>query len=238
LSAYFILWILLFEFILPVNKILPKPSIVLQSFDDLWNVYNLPLNYISTITVIYLSISLAFLFLRILSPLILKSNFISNFILSLEWFSRYLPGIITGMLLIFWFPDSEYIEFIFAFLAILFSLIIKFQKELKNVEKEYINSLLSLGAGESFIFSNVVWKSIQPSLLKHILTIHFYLWILIIAFEYIKGGYGVGSIYRTALEFKDLSAFFSISLITGITIFLGHFLIEFLKNKFFFWSYN
>ncbi|MGA8265020.1 MAG: hypothetical protein WB779_11305, partial [Ignavibacteriaceae bacterium] len=58
---YFILWIILFEFILPANNILPKPSIVFQSFGALWEDYHLPSNYLNTVSSVYLSIIIAYL---------------------------------------------------------------------------------------------------------------------------------------------------------------------------------
>ncbi len=114
--TYLFLWIIFFEFILPVNKILPKPSIVLESFPALWNYYNLPANYLATISSIYISLFLAYLLVKFLSPhLKEKDNSITVFINSLEWFSQYLPGIIIGLLLIFWFPNFRIYRICFCF---------------------------------------------------------------------------------------------------------------------------
>jgi ABC-type nitrate/sulfonate/bicarbonate transport system permease component len=237
LLTYLFLWVILFEFILPVNQVLPKPSIVIQSFGALWSDYNLPINFLSTITVIYLSLTVSYFFLKWISPFLAKSNNpVSAFIFSLEWFSEYIPGIIFGFLLIYWFPGSEIIEFVFAFGTAFSSLLIKFQKASGKVEKEYIDTALSLGISERLLIKEVKWKAIQPEIMKHIFYLHFYIWTLLIVFEFIKGGYGLGSIFESALRFNDISALFSIIIITGLTVYLGNSALKYLRNKFFFWS--
>jgi len=237
LLSYFILWIVLFEWLLPVNHILPKPSTVFESFPYLWNDYKLPLNYLSTISVVYISLFLSYFCIKILSPYIKeKDNFISTFINSFEWFSEFIPGIIIALLLIFWFPESEFVEFIFAFATAFTSLIIKFQNESENVKEEYLFAAQSLGLSEKKITQLVIWKDVQPKLMAHILNFHFYIWTVLIIFEFIKGGLGLGVIFRQALEYKDLSAIFSVFLITGLTIYFGNLSIRIIRNKFINWN--
>ena len=72
--SYFVLWILLFEFILPVNNILPRPSVVLMSFSALWNYYRLPINFMATVSAVYLSILLAYLLTSLLSGVCCKKK--------------------------------------------------------------------------------------------------------------------------------------------------------------------
>jgi len=237
LLSYFILWIVLFEWLLPVNHILPKPSTVFESFPYLWNDYKLPLNYLSTISVVYISLFLSYFCVKILSPYIKeKDNFISTFINSFEWFSEFIPGIIIALLLIFWFPESEFVEFIFAFATAFTSLIIKFQNESENVKEEYLFAAQSLGLSEKKITQLVIWKDVQPKLMAHILNFHFYIWTVLIIFEFIKGGLGLGVIFRQALEYKDLSAIFSVFLITGLTIYFGNLSLRIIRNKFINWN--
>ncbi len=235
--SYFLLWIILFEFILPVNQILPRPSIVIESFPDLWINYNLFLNYLSTLGVIYISLTLAFFSVKILSPyLVEKNNFISVFINSIEWFSEYLPGIIIGFLLIYWFPSSDLVEFSFAFATAFTSIMIKFQNESENVNEEYIVSAQSLGVRENKLVRLVTWKNIEPKLFTNLFYLQIYLWSMLLIFEFIKGSSGLGMIFRQALAYKDLSAMFSVFLITSLTIYLGTLLLKYIRNKFVFWS--
>ncbi len=235
--TYLFLWIIFFEFILPVNKILPKPSIVLESFPALWNYYNLPANFLATISTIYISLFLAYLLVKFLSPYLKeKDNSITVFINSLEWFSQYLPGIIIGFLLIFWFPNSVYIEFVFAFATAFISIMIKFQNESDSADEEYMVVAQSLGLNEKEITKNIIWKNVEPKLIEHIFNLHLYLWGMLIVFEFIKSGPGLGVIFRQALEYKDLSAIFSVFLITGISVYLGTLLLKYVRRKFIFWN--
>lgn len=231
--VYFILWVVLFEFILPVNNILPKPSIVWQSFSALWEDYNLPVNYLDTISSIYLSITAGYFIVHFLSPAFLnKKNFFTYFVHSLNWFSGFLPGIVIGMLIIFWFPESNYIEFVFVFFTAVSSFIIFLHNAVKNVPREYTDAAKSLGVSEIKINRQVVWNSMRADMFDHIIDLHLYIWPMAIAFEFIKGGYGLGNIFRLALEYRDLSALFSNFLIVGITIYLGIVIIKHFKNKF------
>jgi ABC-type nitrate/sulfonate/bicarbonate transport system permease component len=235
--SYFVLWILLFEFILPVNNILPKPSVVLLSFSALWNYYRLPYNFSVTISAVYLSILIAYFITAALSGYIVRKNhFVTELLLSFHWFSNFIPAIIFGFFLIYWLPSSIYIEYLFAFLIALFSLVIRINEESAKVKHEYIDSAVSLGVSESVILKKVIWKSLQPSIIRYLIVLQFNIWSVLISFEFIKGGYGLGRIYRLAINYKDLSALFTISIIVGVTIYLGTLLINYFKNKFYNWS--
>ncbi|MBZ0199841.1 MAG: ABC transporter permease subunit, partial [Ignavibacteriaceae bacterium] len=212
-TAYFVLWVLLFEFILPANNILPKPSTVIESVGTLWSEYNLLYNLLSTIGAIYISIFLAYFVVRFFVHVIGRDNHLFHFIFSLEGISRYIPGLVLGIFLIYWFPNSELVEFIFAFLTAFLSFTIKINDELRNIPDEYVNSIRSLGAEEFFIRKNIIWKILQPGIIKHAFLIHKFLWITLIAFEFIKGGFGIGVIFKKALQYNDLAVIFLTALI-------------------------
>lgn len=237
LIFYFLVWIILFEFLLPVNKILPKPSIVITTFDDLFTVYNLHLHLLSTTGVIYVSMISAYIVLMIAGSWLSNSNFhLVKFIESIEWFSKYVPGIVLAFFLIMWFPGSELIEFVFAFFTSFFSLLFIFNNEKNNVKDEYLSAAESLGANKKEIYKSVILKSIQPSIINHLKTLHFYLWALLIAYEFIKGGFGVGSMLNEVLNYSDLSALFSTVVITGVIIGIGSIIISFIEKKYFSWD--
>lgn len=237
LSAYLLLWIILFEFVFPVNRILPKPSIVILSLGDLWHIYNFGLSYLSTLSIIIFSIVSAYYLVWLFRiPLLSESGINYGFITSAEWISNYIPGVIIGLLLIFWFPDFEFVDLIFAFSAALVSLVIKFKKEIKHVKPEYIDSVRSLGASKKIIAKKVIWKSIEPALFNHLIELNFYLWTVLVIFEYIKGTHGLGSVLRLTIQFNDLSAFFTSLIIIGLTIFFLVLLGNLIKRKYFFWE--
>ena len=237
LLFYLLLWIVLFEFVLPANNFLPKPSVVLLSFDALWRDYKLPVNFLATISSVYIALIAAYFIAQYLSPFIFKKNhFLSEFLFSLHWFSIYVPWIIFGIFLIYWFPVSPIVEFLFLLTTAFFSLIIKIKEEAVNVKKEYIDSAVSLGADENIIARKITWKAIQPKIIKHTIQLHFSLWSLAIVFEFIKNGYGLGTIFRKTLDYRDLSALFAVSIIIGIFVYLGNSAIKYYRNKFCHWS--
>lgn len=233
---YFLLWILLFELILPVNSIFPKPSIVLQSLFDLFKTYQLGWNYLSTVSAIYFPLILAYYLVQILFPIILQKTIISDIILSVEWFSRYIPGIILATIFIYWFPQSEFTKFIFVFLFSFTSLMFRSNNLADNLGLEYSLALQSFGIGTNSISRKVIWKAIQPDLMTHIIRQNIYLWASVIVFEYVNLGFGIGTLLRKILQFRDLSALVMIFIIIGISIFISMQLLKLIKNKFYFWK--
>jgi ABC-type nitrate/sulfonate/bicarbonate transport system permease component len=233
---YFLLWILLFELILPVNNIFPKPSIVFQSLFDLVKTYQLGWNYLSTVSAIYFPLILAYYLVQILFPIFLQKNVISDIILSVEWFSRYIPGIILAMILIYWFPQSEITKFIFVFLISFTSFMFRSKNLAENLDSEYSLVLKSFGIGANSILRNVTWKAVQPDLTTHIIRQNIYLWASVVIFEYVNLGFGIGTILRKILQFRDLSALVMIFIIIGSSIFISTQLFKFIKNKVYFWK--
>ncbi len=237
--SYFIIWVFLFEFILPANEILPKPSIVFLSFGALWKDYHLLIGLLNTITSIYISIFAAYLFLLLMSSYLTKAdNFLVNFFLSIKQLAVYIPVLAFVIFVLFWFPVSNLIEIIFAFIYAFFSLAILFIKESQHVPNEYLDSAISLGADNKTISKKIIWNAVQPKIFKHILKLHFKLWSIILIFEFIKGSYGLGEIYKLAFIYSDISALFSVTIITGVLIYSGTELIIYLQNKFCHWSFN
>ncbi|MCK7517366.1 MAG: ABC transporter permease subunit [Ignavibacteriales bacterium] len=226
----------MFELILPVNNIFPKPSIVFQSLFDLFKNYQLGWNYLSTVSAIYFPLILAYYLVRVLFPFILQKSVISDIILSVEWFSRYIPGIILAMILIYWFPQSEFTKFIFAFLISFSAFMFRSKHLAENLGSEYSLALQSFGVKVNSISQKVIWKAVQPDLMAHIIRQNIYLWASVILFEYINLGYGLGTLLRKILQFKDLSALIMIFLIIGVSIFISTQLFKLIKNKFYFWK--
>lgn len=233
---YLLLWILLFEIILPVNNVLPKPSIVIQSFGDLFRKYQLGWNYLSTISAIYFPLLLAYYLVKLIFPIILQKNVFADIILSVEWFSRYIPGIILAMILIYWFPKSDVTKFIFAFFISFSAITLRAKYLAESLGSELYHGLQSFGVGITPIRRKVIWRSIQPSLFEHIIKQNIYIWVSVVIFEYVNLGFGIGTILRKILQFKDLSALISLFIIIGISIFLSTQASRLIKNRFYFWK--
>jgi ABC-type nitrate/sulfonate/bicarbonate transport system permease component len=104
------------------------------------------------------------------------------------------------------------------------------------VNSEFIDAAVSLGVGENIIFEKVCWKVIEPALTESLTELHFYLWSILILFELIKGGSGLGAILRTAIQYNDLATLFVTVIFICLIILIGTALIKYFKNKFIFWS--
>lgn len=234
-----ILWIILFEFILPPNQILPRPSITLLSFINLFRDYQFIINILSTVSALYFSAIAAGIVIWIFRKYILTDKSIFKFLgISLGRINRLVPVILIGLFLIIWFPVSEYSKYAFMFLISFSFLFNKAAIELKKVNIETIQSMNSLGADEIFIFEKISWKAIEPALAASLTELHYYLWSLLIVFEYINGGTGLGKLLRTAIQFKDLADLFVYGITLWILILFGMSIINYFKNKIFFWSVN
>jgi ABC-type nitrate/sulfonate/bicarbonate transport system permease component len=239
LSGFFVLWIILFEFILPPNQILPRPSIAVISIISLFKDYQFLVNLISSISAIYFSLIVAGLFLLIFRRFLINNkNLFGYLTFSLEWISGIIPGILMGLFLIIWFPDSEFTKYIFIFFTSFTFLINKLENELKKMNSEFIDAAASLGGGKNFISDKVCWKVVEPALAESLKELHLYLWSMLIVFELIKGGPGLGTVLKTAIMYKDLAGLFSSIIIICLIIFVGATVIKYFKNKFFFWSFD
>jgi ABC-type nitrate/sulfonate/bicarbonate transport system permease component len=151
--------------------------------------------------------------------------------------SGIVPGILSGLFLIIWLPDSEYSKYIFIFFASFLYLFNKAEYDLTKVRGEYVDAVVSLGAGKNFVFDKVSWKFIEPALAESLPDLHFHLWSILIVFEFIKGGSGLGSILRTVVLYRDIAGLFVSILIISLLILIGTAMIKYIKNKIYLLEY-
>ena len=234
LIAFILFWILLFQFILPYNFILPKPYFVILSFSDLITGYHIITNLFSTLSSVYVSIILSYLVLWVLRIYLVKGNNIIRFkVAALRWFAGFIPSIIIALFLIYWLGSSEYVKYIFGFFSCLILLFIKLEDELSNMGNEYIDAAVSLGARSGFIAGKIRWKSVEPAVTRYIPEMHIYIWSMIIIIEFIKGGAGLGVVFHQALIFRDLPVLFSTALFTVLFIFFVEIILKYINNRIF-----
>jgi len=236
LFTLFILWIILFEFIIPENSFLPKPGIVLLTIPALFEEYHLLANFFTTVSAIYLPALLAYLFLFLFRKWIfaesgliyLKSKFISNLAI-------FVPAILVGIFFVFWFPHSFFPEYLFSFVVSASWWLIEARMHLNNTNENYTISFRSFGADDSFISKNITWYNMLPGAFSKLPAFHLHLWGLILVFEFIMDYYGLGAILRQTLLFHDLSALFLLTIIISLISAAGYAFIRALENRFIFW---
>jgi len=229
-------YVVLFEFVLPVNKILPKPSLLLESIPALFSDYNLLSEMAITTSIVYLSLAagifIVWLFSNQLSKMIEKNIGLFN---NLRLFRNF-PAFFFAVLFAFWFGDSILAELVFAIVISSFFMVVDYIKAAASVPEEYINAGKSLALSSNEFHKNVTWKYSLPYLVGNITKLHYYLWVLLLIYEFIGQVNGFGGIYNFALEYNDFSVIVLLGIIIALLIWLGNSIINYLHKKLVFWK--
>lgn len=233
--VFIFLYVLLFEFALPLNKILPKPSMLWESIPALFSDYNLLYALAVTTSAIYGSLILGYLIIHLIAPLLIKILSGVDGVYLIPRLFRYFTPLFFALLFIFWFEDSFIAEIIFGLLTTLFILGGKLYKEIPAVKEEYILFAKSLKIDDGKIFSSVAWKSCQPKIFSELKSLHLYLWAIILVYEF-AATVGVGGVYKFASEYHDLSAIVALGILVSIIIWLVNMVIGFLERKIIYWE--
>ncbi len=234
--VFLAVYIILFEFVLLENEILPKPSLLIESFPALISDYNLLGEIAVTTTVVYMSILLAYITIAFIAPFIINISLNYDGLFNGLRIFRYFPAFFYAILFAFWFPLSIAAEFFFAFIAGLFFLGLVIFQNIDKTNPEYINTALNLGVPEKQIYKDVVWKCVQPELFHSMKRLHYYLWVLVLIYEYIGSNFGLGFLYSLLLEFHDFAALFAVAITISLLIWFGNVLLKYFENKLIFWE--
>jgi len=236
ISALLFVYVCLFEFILDANKILPKPSLLLESFISAWKDYDLLFSLIVTVSVIYISIIAAYGIVYLLKNILARVYYSYHSILYASKVFKYFPAFFYAVLFEFWFRGSYYAEFLFAILAVLALMISAYFEKIKEVREDQLLFTRSLKLSDKTVFSKVVWNFTRPGLLINLKRINFYLWVLILLFEFIANVEGLGKVYNQMLAFRDFSGIFVIAIIIALIILITNKAIGFIYTKLIHWK--
>jgi len=229
-------YIVLSEFILPINKVLPKPSLLYESFLHIWTDYNLLFAFTTTTSVIYAAIALSASLLYASAKIFLRLFVeMRHPVLSFRIF-RFVPVFFIAVLFNYWLPNNLLAELLFGFLTAAFLAMNKLFVESRNIKEEYLLVARNLNQSQSDIYKKVYWKSALPALADHYEKIHLSLWTLILIYEFIDNTHGFGFIFRTALDYKDYTTLYALAIILSLLIWLGNSVIRFINNKIIYWS--
>jgi len=229
-------YVLLFEFILPVNKILPKPSLLIDSIPALFSEYNLLSEMAITTSIIYLAIAIGFLFVWMLSFSL--ANIVNRNIglfNNLRLFKNF-PAFFFAILFAFWFEGSVFAELLFTTIVSTFFIAISFMNSAITLPHEYKDAANSLLIQGKEYHKNVTWKYSLPKMFDELHRLHYYLWVLVLIFEFVSAINGFGSIYKLALDYNDLSVIILLGIIIALLIWLGNSIIDYIEKKLIFWK--
>lgn len=230
-------YVVLFEFILPANMVLPKPSLLLESYESLWNDYDLFTAFAQTTSIAYGSIIIGYAVITLFAGLYIKSSrYFSNLTNNVFRVTRYLPAFFFAVLFAYWFGDSTAAEFVFALIAVIGFCKVTLFYASQNAKEEYILAAKGLGAAPGKIETEVIWKSCQPKVYGEVNKLHYYVWILLLVYEFVSHSGGFGLLYSTLLNYNDFAGIFAVAILIGVLIFIGDSLLSFIKNKMVYWE--
>lgn len=235
-AAYVLLYVFIFEFAVPSGKILPRPSLVLESIPSLQIHYGFLSNALYTVSGIYLSMLLAYGLLWLLRVWLIGVFIKAGYFLDSLRLFRYFTVISFISLYVYWFPVSNLSEILFTFLISFIFLLNILSRGVHTVNRAYIEPFIPLKKEDSFLYKNIYWKSLKPAIFNSLEKLNIRLWTIVLFFEFAKGYMGIGNIYRLALSFKDLSGLAAISLLLALIIALGSLVIKLLKRKVITWE--
>mgnify|MGYP000280092929 CR=1 FL=1 len=229
-------YVILFEFILPFNNLLPKPSLLVESLVQIWQDYNLLSAIAITTTIIYTSLLIAYFINYVSAGTTIKIAIEFPETIEKLTLFKYFPAFFFAIIFSFWFGDSIWGEFLFALIASTLLVIVNLIAEIKDHNPVFAEVASNLGLNKNAVYSKVIFKDIQPIHFSNLVRIHYYLWVLLMIYEFISNINGLGGIYRSALMYRDFAGLFSIALVVSILILFGSDVIKFIKEKLFFWK--
>lgn len=236
LISLIIFWFILTDLLFPGNRFFPSINLVIISIKDLFDSYRFLNQLASTISVIYAAFIISFFILKIKISFFnnkFKPNNIFTVIIDLILF---LPALLIGLLLIFWFDDkylAKLIYSIFICSIVIYQILINFD-QIKISDR--IISAKSIGISNQKINRYIIWKFIEPQIINDFEKKQPMIWSYVIAFEFIQNYDGVGFTLRNALRFNDLAIIVSIILITSLIIFIVNRILNFISKKYFYWD--
>lgn len=227
-------YIILFEFILEHNKFLPKPSILFESLLHIWKDYGLLSGIMITAGIVYFAISAALILLYLFRNKIIK--FFAYYPDTLETLQLFksVPVFLLVLMLSLWFDASELAKASFIFVITFISLSRVIAKELSRTKKEYLDVAQNLN--QEKIYSEVYWKSSLPSLFELAIRFQRILWLIVLIYEFVSMSFGMGTIMRLALLYRDLSGIIIIGIIQAMLIWIGTITLQYVKKKIAFWE--
>lgn len=235
-AALLFVYVVIFQFILPVNKFLPKPSLFIESFIYIWRDYQLLIAIGYTASLVYFSLIIGYLLIFIFRVLLIKFvNKFHNVILTLHLF-RFVPLFFILMFISYWFPTSIFAEYAFVVIIVIFHFLQRMQTEVDKVKNEYLVVARNLGVTNNKIYGQVYWKELQPGLFDSINRLHIYLWSFVLVYEFVCDAHGLGSTIRNSLAFGDFIALIYCTLFVTLISWCFGSLMKLVERKIVFWN--
>ena len=238
ITVFIFSYFLFVEFVLPVNEILPKPSLIFESMISLFKDYGILQSLALTSSVVYISLFVGYLLIHLSGALILKLNDNSGLkaVFSFLKLFKFFPFFAGIILFVFYYNTSINGEFIFSFLFVIITLLLNFN----SFDKDYLikyKTFISNNKISDNKFYEVKYKLVQPVLFNLFNKLHLTLWAAVIMYEFIALTGGLGTKYYLLLSNHDFSGFVALAILISFLIWIGNFISVVIKNKIIFWEH-
>jgi len=234
------IYLILFEFIFPHNKIFPSASVIFLSIDELLSTHNFTINIISTSAAVYTSVFVNYVLMKILFAYLFDYNsdtVISCTLKTISYFIFLVPFVLISLLFVLWFPDFLLNKYIVAVISVFSISFIEINDACKKITTSAnLDFYKSIGLKESVIKNKILFKYTEPQLFDIQLRYHPLIWSVVLIVEYFQQKEGVGNILNTVLKFHDVSLAFTLTLILFAIVFLLQALLLKLYNRIYFWE--
>jgi ABC-type nitrate/sulfonate/bicarbonate transport system permease component len=234
-----LIYVILFEFIFPSNKIFPSFSVIWLSTVELFDKYNFLMNLISTLSAVYISILVNYLLIKILFHYFQKyqSEQMSNSSDSNVFrFLTFIPFFLISIIVVLWLPEFILTKYIVAVLVFFPFTLNELLTQKGNDSSEYFGFYKSLGLKDTTITNKILFKLKEPEYFYSQLKNHSLIWSVVLIVEFLQQQEGIGNILRIAFKYQDISITFTIAFIISLTIYFLHFGFGKLYNKIYFWK--
>ncbi len=236
IAAWFtFIYIILFQFILPPNQILPSPASIIDSLGTLFSEYYFISAIGLTSLLVVLIPILGFLccyVTRYYSPkLFLTYDLSATLLFSFRFFSY----VFLMLFMIYWFGSSWIAELVFLMLVAGLEQKIFLASEVRKINKDYFYTLKSLGLTEKEIIRDVVSKLLKPYVFEKIHILFLLSWGWALLYEMISGSYGMGALMLQALKYNDISILTLSIVIMIVVIYVSGLLFKLIEYKIISW---
>lgn len=235
--SFMIIILIVNEWLIPLNHYIPKIYLLFQSLSDFWKEYKLIEDLLTSFFTIIFSYIISFLILISSIPLIYKwKDFINSFLKTLG-FLKYFPSLFLIFIFFAWFPNSIFTTFLFTIIISLSLLINYTLKNLNSFENEFLIPAFSLSTNKIKTSNLILRKGFISPLIKELININKYIWILLIIFEYVRNiEPGVGYLIKLSIELWNINYLFTNFILVALLILLSEFMLKYLRKKIFYWE--
>lgn len=234
LLTFLFVYVILFEFILPLNNILPKPSFILESFTTIWNDYNIAISLLETYSIIVFSFLCGYFLTWILRGLSIYFGETQHELFkSFSWL-RSVNIFFIVVLIGFWFGNSIVAFMIFMLVIQFLGLMNELISTTKN-DEPYELTVMSLSSEKTKDLAEIRWKLHIPKIFKSIIEKQSSMWLLVLTYEFIHLDIGVGYVIKQILAYRDFTGLFPLIIITALLYKLNFLLLKISVKKYAFW---